>query len=101
SLMGGEGTGLALTEAYVLAGELMRADGDHSRAFAAYQERLRPFIKAKQASAERMLGFFVTKTQFGLWFRHVAMRAMNFPPVATLLGGSVRDEFDLPDYAIT
>ena len=31
SLLGGEGTGLAITEAYVLAGELMRTDGDHQR----------------------------------------------------------------------
>ena len=34
--LGGFGTGLALVGAYVLAGELVAADGDHVRAFARY-----------------------------------------------------------------
>lgn len=56
SLLGGEGTGLAITEAYVLAGELHRAAGDHRRAFDAYQARLRPFIDAKQAAHDSSSG---------------------------------------------
>lgn len=101
SLLGGEGTGLAITEAYALAGELARADGDHRRAFASYESLLRPFIAGKQAGAERMLGFFATRTRFGLWFRNVALRAMNLSrPVAGLFTGSVRDDLDLPDYRI-
>ena len=98
SLLGGEGTGLAITEAYVLAGELMRAGGDHRRAFAEYESRLRPLIKDKQAGAERLIGFFATRTRFGLWFRNFAMRTMNFGPVATLFAGNVRDDIELPDY---
>ena len=35
SLLAGEGTGLAMTEAYVLAGELHKAAGDHQKAFKA------------------------------------------------------------------
>jgi len=100
SLLGGEGTGLAITEAYVLAGELMRADGDYQRAFEAYERRLRPFIKTKQAGARRFLGFFATRTRFGLWFRNVAMRAMNFGPLANLFAGSVRDDLELPEYGM-
>ncbi len=43
SLLGGEGTGLAMTESYVLAGgELQRADGDYRTAFRRYEDRLRP-----------------------------------------------------------
>lgn len=95
---GGEGTGLAITEAYVLAGELARAGGDHRRAFDAYEKRLRPFIEGKQASAAKFIWFFATRTRFGLWFRNVAMRTMNFGPLATLFAGSVRDDFELPDY---
>ncbi len=100
SLLGGEGTGLAMTEAYVLAGELTRAGADHRRAFDAYEARLRPFIKAKQAGAVRYIPFFATRTRFGLWFRNLAMRTMNFGPLATLFAGSVRDDFELPDYDI-
>lgn len=101
SLLGGEGTGLAITEAYALTGELSLADGDHRRAFTNYESRLRPFIEGKQAGAERKLGFFATRTRFGLWFRDMALRAMNLSrPVAGLFAGSVRDDLDLPDYRI-
>jgi 2-polyprenyl-6-methoxyphenol hydroxylase-like FAD-dependent oxidoreductase len=100
SLLGGEGTGLAITEAYVLAGELVRAGADYRRAFDAYEARLRPFIKTKQAGAVRYIPFFATRTRFGLWFRNVAMRTMNFGPLATLFAGSVRDDFELPDYGL-
>ncbi|MDH6199064.1 2-polyprenyl-6-methoxyphenol hydroxylase-like FAD-dependent oxidoreductase [Mycobacterium frederiksbergense] len=101
SLLGGEGTGLAITEAYALAGELTRSGCDYVRAFECYESRLRPFIEGKQAGAERMLGFFATRTRFGLWWRNVAMRAMNLGrPVAGLFAGSVRDNLVLPDYQI-
>lgn len=101
SLLGGEGTGLAITEAYALAGELAHAGDDHRRAFENYESLLRPFIEGKQAGAERMLGFFATRTRFGLWFRDVALRAMNLGrPIAGLFAGSVRDDLDLPDYGI-
>ncbi|HEX7322674.1 MAG TPA: FAD-binding domain [Mycobacterium sp.] len=100
SLLGGEGTGLAITEAYVLAGELRRAGGDHRRAFAAYESRLRPFIEGKQSGAQQYLGFFATRTRFGLWFRKVAIRAMNLRLLTRLFAGSVRDDLDLPDYGM-
>ncbi|MGW5245693.1 FAD-dependent monooxygenase [Streptomyces sp. NPDC004129] len=45
----GQGTSVALTAAYVLAGELHAADGDHRTAFAAYEKRLRPHVSANQA----------------------------------------------------
>jgi 2-polyprenyl-6-methoxyphenol hydroxylase-like FAD-dependent oxidoreductase len=100
SLLGGEGTGLAMTGAYVLAGELARADVDYRRAFDTYQTRLRPFIEAKQAGAERYIPFFATRTRFGLWVRNVGLRMANFVPLGSLFAGSVRDEFTLPDYGI-
>jgi len=98
SLLGGEGTGLAVTESYVLAGELLQAAGDYSRAFAGYEARLRPFIEGKQAGAQKSLGFFATRTRFGLWFRNMAMRALNIGPLTNVFAGSVRDDFELPDY---
>jgi 2-polyprenyl-6-methoxyphenol hydroxylase-like FAD-dependent oxidoreductase len=100
SLLGGEGTGLAIAEAYVLAGELVRAGPDYRRAFDAYESRLRPFIKTKQASAVKYIPFFATRTRLGLCFRNLAMRTLNFGPLATLLAGSVRDDFELPEYGI-
>jgi hypothetical protein len=55
-------------------------------------------IAGKQAGTERLIGLFATRTQFGLWFRDLAMRTMNFGPVAALFSGSVRDDIELPDY---
>ena len=100
SLLGGEGTGLAITEAYSLAGELFHARGDYRRAFDAYEARLRPFVTGKQAAAVRMLGFFATRTRLGLWFRTLALRTMNFSPLATLLASGVRDNLELPEYGL-
>ncbi|MCX4683144.1 FAD-dependent monooxygenase [Kitasatospora purpeofusca] len=48
----GQGTSVALTAAYVLAGELHRADGDHRAAYPAYERRLREHVTANQAILE-------------------------------------------------
>ncbi|OBK22900.1 hypothetical protein A5634_06925 [Mycobacterium asiaticum] len=99
SLLAGEGTGLAMTEAYVLAGELSRAQGDYRRAFDAYEERLRDFISGKQTAAQKLIPVFATRTRQGIWFRDLVMRTMNFRPLANLLlARGVRDDFELPDY---
>ncbi|MEU2560206.1 FAD-dependent monooxygenase [Streptomyces longispororuber] len=46
--MGGLGTGTALVCAYVLAGELAVAGGDHATAFAAYEAEVRDYAKGCQ-----------------------------------------------------
>ncbi|MHA7987544.1 FAD-dependent monooxygenase [Rathayibacter sp. CAU 1779] len=47
--LGGFGTGLALVGAYVLAGELVAARGDHASAFTAYDERMTRFTKVARS----------------------------------------------------
>ncbi|MFE7312213.1 FAD-dependent monooxygenase [Streptomyces sp. NPDC057555] len=47
----GQGTSLALIGAYVLAGELKAAHGDHRAAFAAYERELREHVTATQQIA--------------------------------------------------
>lgn len=99
SLLAGEGTGLALTEAYVLAGELARAGGDHRAAFAQYERKLRPLIERKQKSARNFASSFAPRTRAGLWFRDQMTKLMRIRIVAeALIGADVRDNFDLPDY---
>src|SRR5690348_5422991 len=50
--LGGFGTGLAVVGAYVMAGELQAADGDHRVAFRRYEDGFRQYAKiAKQGSA--------------------------------------------------
>jgi 2-polyprenyl-6-methoxyphenol hydroxylase-like FAD-dependent oxidoreductase len=48
SPLSGQGTGLALVGAYLLAGELAAAGWDAETGFAAYERRMRPFVEANQ-----------------------------------------------------
>lgn len=99
SLLAGEGTGLAMTEAYVLAGELHRAEGDFSRAFAAYDARLHAFVAAKQKAALGFLGFFAPKTALGLRVRNLIVNALSIRFVARrFLTSSLHDDLELPRY---
>ncbi|MEZ5832106.1 MAG: FAD-dependent monooxygenase [Dongiaceae bacterium] len=100
SFLAGEGAGLAMMGAYVLAGEILRAPGDYAKAFATYDARLRPFIEAKQHRAESFASTFVPQTEFGIWLRNQATKLMALPGAANLmLGKSLSDDFTLPDYA--
>lgn len=100
SLLAGEGSGLALTGAYVLAGELASA-ANHSEAFARYEQRLRAFIAGKQESAHRFASSFAPRTSLGIWFRAQVLKMMSVPGVAYLfIGRDLRDDFELPHYRL-
>jgi 2-polyprenyl-6-methoxyphenol hydroxylase-like FAD-dependent oxidoreductase len=99
SLVAGEGAGLGMTEAYVLAGELARGDGGHSTAFANYELRLRPFVESKQRAARSFAAAFTPRTAFGVWLRNQAIKLMAIPGAPGLLiAPQLRDDFALPDY---
>ena len=98
SLLAGEGTGLAMVEAYVLAGELGRCN-DVGTAFARYEALLRPFLAAKQATAVRLAPSFAPKTAIGVWVRDAVTRLFRIPAVAEyVIGRDLRDDLVLPDY---
>jgi 2-polyprenyl-6-methoxyphenol hydroxylase-like FAD-dependent oxidoreductase len=63
SLLGGQGSALAMTAAYMLAGELHRADGRYQQAFARYQELFAPFVSMKQRAGRRFAGAFRAEVQ--------------------------------------
>lgn len=99
SLLAGQGSALAMVAAYVLAGELKRANGDHATAFARYEQTLRPYISLKQDGARRFAGALAPKTVFGLWFRDMVVRSMNIPGVAQMaIGREITDRLALSDY---
>jgi 2-polyprenyl-6-methoxyphenol hydroxylase-like FAD-dependent oxidoreductase len=99
SLMAGEGSALAMAEAYVLAGELRQCGGDQGAAFARYQQRLMPFVKRKQASAAKFASSFAPRTAFGVAFRDLVTRLFQLPFVVDFLfGRQLRDEIKIPDY---
>ena len=99
SLLAGEGTGLAMTEAYVLAGELHRAAGHIERALPAFEARLHSFVTTKQKTALRFRSFFAPRTEVAIHLRNVAVKALSIPFFANrLIAGSLRDDLVLPDY---
>ena len=51
SLLAGQGSALAMTGAYILAGELAKARGKHDIAFDKYERLLRGFVERKQRGA--------------------------------------------------
>lgn len=99
SLLAGQGSALAMISAYVLAGELMKADGRHHEAFLSYEALLRDYIQAKQRGAERFAAALAPRTQLGLLFRNLVTKAFAVPGLARLaIGKEITDAVRLPDY---
>lgn len=97
SLLAGQGSALAMIEAYVLACELHRWGGDHRAAFAAYEERLGPLVRSKQDAAARMGTAFAPSNRRKLLLRNAVVALMTIPPVARIaMGRSLRDPITLP-----
>jgi 2-polyprenyl-6-methoxyphenol hydroxylase-like FAD-dependent oxidoreductase len=100
SLMAGQGSALAMTAAYVLAGELAKARGQHQEAFNRYETLLRAFIESKQKGAERFSAAFAPRTWFGLFLRNQVVKACAIPGVARFaLSRDITDTLTLPDYS--
>jgi len=100
SLMAGQGSALAMTGAYVLAGELAKSSGCHRESFANYEKILRGFIEAKQRGAERFAGAFAPKTRWGLFLRNQIINAAAIPGFARIaFGRSIVDSLQLPEYS--
>ncbi|SOX55923.1 FAD-dependent oxidoreductase [Mycobacterium ahvazicum] len=99
SLLAGEGAGLAMVQAYILAGELNRAGVDHQDAFRSYERQLRPIVEARQRSARGFATTFAPKTALGVWTRNLASRLLNIPRLAEwVVRSEFRDSIALPEY---
>jgi 2-polyprenyl-6-methoxyphenol hydroxylase-like FAD-dependent oxidoreductase len=97
SLLAGQGTALAMIEAYVLAAELSRAKGNHVAAFARYEQTLSSFLRSKQEAAEGLAAAFAPKSGLQLFLRNSVMKLIALPFVAELaMGTSLRDRIELP-----
>lgn len=100
SLLAGEGAALAMTGAYLLAGELKRAGGEFRRAYPAYQYRFKPFIERKQRQATRFARQFAPRTRLGLLVRNAMSRLLDAPLVGDIMVKRMfADRFALADYA--
>ncbi|MBO2452613.1 FAD-dependent monooxygenase [Actinomadura barringtoniae] len=80
----GQGTGLALVGAYVLAGELAAAGGpgggDHQAAFAAYEREMRAYVDLNQKLGRDVVKQLVPATPARARLQSLMMRSLRFMP---------------------
>ena len=98
SFLAGQGSALAMVEAYTLAAELARTS-DHREAFARYEERLAPLIRSKQDAAQGLGLAFAPKNTFQLFVRNSVLKMMGLPKVGDIvMGRSFHDRVELPSF---
>ena len=68
-----------MVAAYILAGELHRADGDYAEAFPRYQDLFGPFVFNKQKAALRFAGAFAPKSKFALFCAQSDLQSYGNP----------------------
>jgi 2-polyprenyl-6-methoxyphenol hydroxylase-like FAD-dependent oxidoreductase len=99
SLLAGQGSALAMISAYILAGELHRANGDYAHAFEAYHQLFGPFVLRKQNAATRLAGSFAPKSQFSLFLRNQILNLMRIDWIADFaVGRDLADRIAIPAY---
>jgi 2-polyprenyl-6-methoxyphenol hydroxylase-like FAD-dependent oxidoreductase len=80
ALLTGQGSTLAMMGAYILAGELNVALGNHQRAFAQYEQAFRPVVRQEQKKAGSNARILVPATPLSLWVKtHLFPRLL--PPM--------------------
>ncbi|KOV60419.1 FAD-dependent monooxygenase [Streptomyces sp. MMG1121] len=102
----GMGTTLALTGAYILAGELT-SHAEPQAAFARYEAIMRPFVEKAQQLSPGLPNLFYPGTRLQRSLIWAGLRA-TASPLANRLGGlqamlfsPPADALDLPEYALT
>lgn len=100
----GTGTTLALTGAYVLAGEICKHKGDVEAGLQGYETTMRPLITKMTKLPPFVTAFMAPQTAWGLWLRNNLfwlITSLNIPRFAQWAFGSASGdikEFPLPDY---
>ena len=85
SPLSGQGTSLALVGAYVLAGELQAAAGDHRAAFARYQQQMSGFVQQNQQIALGNAKRFTPGTRTRIWLQNQTIKALPYLPWKNLV----------------
>jgi len=99
SLLAGQGTALAMVAAYILAGELHRANGDYAQAFRRYQDLFGPFVFMKQKAALRFAGVFAPKSRFAMFLHNQIFKLLSVSWIADwAVGRDLADNITIPNY---
>ncbi|MEV6831088.1 FAD-dependent monooxygenase [Amycolatopsis sp. NPDC051102] len=104
----GGSTSLAVLGAYVLAGELAAAGGDHTRAFAAYEREMGELVRRSRAFAVGAARSLIPSSRAGVWALTRGGQLVSALPagltraLAKLNGAGVRmhDSMQVKDYAV-
>jgi 2-polyprenyl-6-methoxyphenol hydroxylase-like FAD-dependent oxidoreductase len=102
SPLSGQGTSLAIVGAYVLAGELAAARGDHVVAFAGYERRMRPFVAVNQKMGRSNAAVTSPNSRLGIFAQVMAAIVLPRLPFKSLLMRTMLrgvNAIELPDYA--
>lgn len=97
SFLSGQGSSIALVGAYILAGELA-VQGDHSAAFAAYEEKTREFVEQNQAIADSGTLSMIPRTPSELSMRNRAVEQQNQADLPGDEGRAANSSMELPYY---
>lgn len=97
----GQGTSLALVGAYVLAGELAAAAGDHHAAFRRYEQRAREFVDRNQQLGPKNLKGMVMNSQGLIRFQLLMLRMLPYLPGKDRIIGRIADSIHKAATAIT
>ncbi|MFJ8577238.1 FAD-dependent monooxygenase [Micromonospora sp. NPDC093277] len=101
-LLSGMGSGLAVVGAYVLAGELAAAGGDHRVAFARYEQIMRPYVEGAQKSGQGISRWMVPQGRLLTAFLNQYVRLIPYLPGKQLVANAARrtaEAVQLPAYA--
>jgi 2-polyprenyl-6-methoxyphenol hydroxylase-like FAD-dependent oxidoreductase len=103
SPMAGNGTSMALVGAYVLAGELAVAGGDHRGAFDAYERQMRDFVTRCQKFARGGPRTLMPRSRTQIRMRDGALRVLPYLPWRGMIAAGLQktaDAVTLKDYAL-
>jgi 2-polyprenyl-6-methoxyphenol hydroxylase-like FAD-dependent oxidoreductase len=99
SLLSGKGSTLAMAGAYILAGELKSADGEHAVAFQRYEALFKPFMMKKRKAARSFAKSFVPKTEWGIALRNKLFALMSSSLFSWLFLSQFKDsDLELKEY---
>ncbi|SHL01624.1 FAD-dependent monooxygenase [Streptomyces yunnanensis] len=97
----GQGTGMALVGAYVLAGELAAADGDPTAAFARYEAEMRGYVAANHALAEKFAREMTVTSRWQIRLRMLMLRMLPYMPWKDAVAKKIAEEVQRAAQAIT
>ncbi|MFD9726703.1 FAD-dependent monooxygenase [Streptomyces sp. NPDC059072] len=101
SSLSGMGSGLALVGAYVLAGELAAAGGDHRVAFGRYEEALRTYAEGCRKMGDGVAGLMVPGNRFVAGLLNRYYKVMPYLPgsnMAARIARKTAENITLRDY---